>query len=383
MRLCDFSRKTKANDTLFCPVPQKVKAQDTLPNDPDKSGSQKAAEAEVDDFKQELGPFVVAAETTRMAMVFTDAKKDDEPIIFANESFLSLTGYTRDAVLGKNFKSLLAPNCDAHALAQLEAAFEGASDSDPELCLKRNDGSIFPASIFISPVRDESGNIIQNFVSFVDQTKHRQDQEHLRFLLDELNHRTQNTLATVLAIIGQTLQGMADDDVIAKLEKRVVALSKANSLLGAENWDRVGLRDVLERILRPFGLNDGRTSRFAFRGDNIRLLPKAALTFAMVFHELATNAVQHGALSGADAGLVEIDWSVQPTQQGRQLHLRWREVGGALVTAPQHKGFGSRLIERGLAQDLNGSVQLSFEPAGLACDITMPLRQDSDQVPHE
>lgn len=331
-------------------------------------------------FKQELGPFVVAAETTRMAMLFTDAKKDNEPIIFANDSFLSLTGFTRNNVLGENFKSFLAPNCDARALEQLEAAFEGTSDGDPELGLKRHDGSIIPASVFVSPVRDERGDINQNFVSFVDLTKHRQEREHLRFLLDELNHRTQNTLATVLAIIGQTLRGMADDDVIAKLEKRVLALSKVNSLLGDENWDRVGLRDVLDRILELFGFNMGHTSRFALRGENVRLRPKAALTFAMVFHELATNAVQHGALSGPDAGLVEVEWHVEPSQGG-QLLLRWRELGGPSVAAPRHKGFGSRLIERGLAQELNGSVQLSFDHSGLICEIKMPAPQGDAGMP--
>lgn len=137
-------------------------------------------------FKQELGPFVVAAETTRMAMIFTDAKKDDEPIIFANDAFLSLTGFTRNKVLGETFQFLLAPNCDGGDLDLLKAAFEGGSDGDPELCLKRHDGSIIPTTVFVSPVRDERGDINQNFVSFVDLTKHRQEQQHLRFLLDEL-----------------------------------------------------------------------------------------------------------------------------------------------------------------------------------------------------
>ena len=364
----------------MCPRAYTTKARAIVQNDPDRSGSQKAAEAEVEDVKQELGPFVVAAETTRMAMIFTDAKKDDEPIIFANDAFLSLTGFTRNNILGETFQSLLAPDCDGHALKLLKSAFEGGSDGDPELCLKRQDGSNIPASVFVSPVRDERGDINQNFVSFVDLTKHRQEQEHLRFLLDELNHRTQNALATVMAIIGQTLRGMADDKVITKLEKRVLALSKANSLLGAENWDRVGIRDVLDRILAPFGLKNGHDSRFALRGDNIRLRPKAALTFAMVFHELATNAMQHGALSGPEPGLVEIDWSVSTAREG-EFSLCWRETGGPSVALSQHKGFGSRLIERGLAQELNGSVKLTFDPSGLVCEIKMPAPQDNVQAP--
>lgn len=312
-------------------------------------------------------------------MIFTDAKKDDEPLIFANEAFLSLTGFNRTDILGQSFQSLLS-NCDARGLELLKAAFEGGSDGDPELCLKRHDGSIIPTSVFVSPVRDEHGDINQNFISFVDLTKYRQEQEHLRFLLDELNHRTQNSLATVMAIIGQTLRGVADDGVITKLEKRVLALSKANSLLGAENWDQVGIRDVLDRILAPFDLKNGHGSRFSLKGDNIRLKPKAALTFAMVFHELATNAVQHGALSKPDSGLVEIDWSVAKAGKG-EFFLRWRETGGPLVVQSQHKGFGSRLIERGLAHELNGNVKLDFDPSGLVCEIKMPTSQDNAQAP--
>lgn len=347
-----------------------------MQDDPTISESQKAAVAEINNFKHELGPFVVAAETTRMAMIFTDAKKDDEPVIFANDSFLSMTGFTRDAVMGETFASLIAPNGDVSTIKQLEASFESSPDSDPELCLKRHDGTMIPASVFICPVRDHQGDILQNFISFVDLTKHRAEREHLNFLLDELNHRTQNTLATVMAIIGQTLRDMANDDVIEKLEKRVLALANANSLLGAENWDQVGLRDVLDRILEPFGLTKDHTSRFKLTGENVRLKPKTALTFAMVFHELASNAVQYGALLNADNGFVEVEWSIE-TAKVRELHLRWQEIGGPVVSEPQYKGFGSRLIERGLAQELNGSVQVTYESSGLICEIKMPASQEN------
>ena len=134
----------------------------------------------------------------------------------------------------------MARGADAEAVAQIEAAFEGSSDGDPEIRYRRNDGSVFWASVFISPVRDESGDVVQHFASFVDLTKHRQEQERLRFLLDELNHRTQNTLATVLAIAGQTLRGMADEEVINVFEGRILALSKAHSLLGARELGRGG-----------------------------------------------------------------------------------------------------------------------------------------------
>jgi PAS domain S-box-containing protein len=154
-----------------------------------KSTEQNEAEAEVEHFRQDLGPFVVAAETTRMAMVFTDAKVPNNPIIFANDSFLSLTGYDREELLGQDFGFLLARGADRAALARLAAEFKGCSDSGWENEYRRKDGSAFWAAIFVSPVRDENGDVVQHFVSLVDLTKHQQERAHARMLIDELNHR--------------------------------------------------------------------------------------------------------------------------------------------------------------------------------------------------
>ena len=344
-----------------------------MPSEQDKSKEQKAAESEVDSFRKDLGPFVVAAETTRMAMVFTDAKESNHPLIFANDSFLTLAGYSRKEVLGQSFDLLLGRPADPSALAQVEAAFAGSSDSDFEICFRRKDGTTFWAAVFISPVRDKSSDIVQYFASFVDVTKHVQEKDHLRFLLAELNHRTQNTLATVQAIAVQTLRGAADKEVVDAFEGRILALSKAHSLLGSKHWEAVGLHEIIDRILQPFGLNDRRVAHFSIKGDDVRLQPKAALTLAMVFHELATNAAKHGALSNDAAGKIDIAWQVEPTPQGDRMRLRWQESGGPPVTPPGRKGFGSRLIEGGLAQDLDGEVRLDYDPAGLVCQITMPI----------
>jgi PAS domain S-box-containing protein len=345
-----------------------------MANEENKSGEQKAAESEVETFQSDLGPFVVAAETTRMPMVFTNAKELDHRIIFANDSFLALTGYTRKELLGETFNSLMEPGADPTALSQIGRAFEGKSDDGPEISFRRKDGTIFQASIFISSVRNNRGDVVQQFASFVDVTKHNREKDRLRLLLEELNHRTQNTLATVLAITRQTLRGMADEEVVDALEGRILALSKTHSLLGRESWDRVGLRKILDQVLQPFDVNDSQGSRFSVEGDDIRLQPKSALTLTMVFHELATNSVKHGALS-IEAGGIDISWKVEPLPQGEQMRLRWQESGGPPVTPPTRKGFGSRLIERDLAQDLDGQVWLVYEPTGVVCEIIMPLSQ--------
>jgi len=158
-----------------------------------KSVEQKDAEAEVESFREDLGPFVVAAQTTRMAMVFTDATEPDNPIIFANDSFLSLTGYDREEVLGKSFNFLMAHVADAEALTRIKAEFEGSSSGGTEVLYRRKDGSEFWSAVFISPVRDAGGAIIQYFASFADLTKHKEDEVRSRMLIDELNHRVKNT----------------------------------------------------------------------------------------------------------------------------------------------------------------------------------------------
>jgi PAS domain S-box-containing protein len=173
-----------------------------------KSVEQKDAEAEVESFRKDLGPFVVAAETTRMAMVFTDATEPDNPIIFANDSFLSLTGYGREEVLGKSFNFLMAHG--AEALARIKAEFEGSSNTGTEILHRRKDGSEFWSAVFISPVRDKGGDIIQYFASFADLTKHKDDEVRSRMLIDELNHRVKNTLSTVQSIVWQTLRTTTD-----------------------------------------------------------------------------------------------------------------------------------------------------------------------------
>jgi PAS domain S-box-containing protein len=340
-----------------------------------RSQEQKAAESEVESFRKDLGPFVVAAETTRMAMVFTDAKAPDHPLIFANDAFLSLTGYGRPDVLGQGFDFLIARPADPEALAQAEAAFAGSSESDFGIRFRRKDGTTFRAAVLINPIRDKTGDVVQHFASFVDLTQHLREEDRLRFLIDELNHRTQNTLTTVQAIAMQTLRGAADEEVVDAFEGRILALSKAHGLLGSKHWDPVRLRDLIDRILQPFGLDDSKVARFSVEGDEVLLQPKAALTLAMVFHELATNAAKHGALSDGADGRIGIAWQVEPTPQGDRMRLQWQERGGPPVTPPVRRGFGARLIKSGLAQELNGEVRLDYEPAGVVCQIVMPVGQ--------
>ncbi len=342
--------------------------EDELVHQSDKSQGQKTAESDVDSYKHMLGPFVVAAEKTRMAMVFTNAKTPDNLIIFANDSFLQLSGYASNEVLGESLNSLMEQGTDPDAWKKLAAGFAEPIQADPEVHYRRKDGSEFWASLFISPVLDANGNTIQHFVSLVDITRHKQANATARLLIDELNHRVKNTLATVMSIIHQTFRRHSDaGEIQSAIEARVFALSRSHDLLNRVDWTNTELHDIVNAALEPFEVRNGVVKRIVIEGANIYVPPKVTLALGIAFHELATNAVKYGALSN-ETGSVLISWALA----GEVLKLRWQEANGPTVSAATHKGFGSQVIERGLALELRGEVKLEYLPDGVVCTINMP-----------
>jgi two-component sensor histidine kinase len=193
----------------------------------------------------------------------------------------------------------------------------------------------------------------------------RQEHQSNRVLINELNHRVKNTLATVQAIAAQTLRGANVDPAVREaLESRLMALSNAHSTLTSHRWEGAEIQQIIAQAVAPHTTPD----RIRLDGPPIRLPPRSALAIAMGMHELATNAVKYGSLSNG-SGLVSIAWSVDDGSP-RKLRLQWHESGGPPVTSPRRRGFGSRLIERNLAHDLDGSATISFQSDGVICTIT-------------
>jgi two-component sensor histidine kinase len=157
---------------------------------------------------------------------------------------------------------------------------------------------------------------------------------------------------------------------VKTLEARLMALSRTHNVLSAENWDSAELHDIANQALAPYVGGD--RSRLHVDGPTVRLRPRAALSTALVLHELATNAVKYGALSNA-TGRVSLVWSIRAQPDGAWLRLRWRESGGPPALPPERKGFGTTLIDKGIAYDLGGSAELNFEPSGVTCIIEFPL----------
>jgi PAS domain S-box-containing protein len=216
-------------------------------------------------------------------------------------------------------------------------------------------------------LRDADGRLQRVIGTIVDITARRQAQEHQRLLLDELNHRVKNTLATVQSIAAQTLKTAPTPEEFARrFEGRILGLSRTHNLLTERHWQGVSLRTLLDTELAPY-------ARCRLQGEDVSLAARMAVTLGLVFHELATNAAKYGALSRPE-GWVWVEWRLDRVDgTAQRLHLTWTETGGPLVQAPQCTGFGSRLIERGVGTELAGAVRMNFDPAGLTCTLEVPL----------
>ncbi len=188
-------------------------------------------------------------------------------------------------------------------------------------------------------------------------------------LINELNHRVRNTLATVQSMASQTFRGSTDREAKHKFSSRLVALGAAHNLLSDSKWAGADLRETIETVLEPFRAGQ----RIALEGPAISIDARIVTMLSMVIQELATNASKYGALTHAD-GRVTIHWE-QTEHSDARVVLCWIERDGPPVTAPLRSGFGSTLIREGFAAQLGGSATMAFEPDGLTCVLEFPLRR--------
>ncbi|HEV2605720.1 MAG TPA: HWE histidine kinase domain-containing protein [Microvirga sp.] len=225
--------------------------------------------------------------------------------------------------------------------------------------------------VAVTPINGPNGEVEKLLSVSRDITDTKQAEEHQRLLINELNHRVKNTLATVQSIATQTPRNSrSPEEARSAMEARLMALSKAHDVLTRQNWESANLREIVAQALAPYG--HARENRLHLQGPDIRLQPRTALALAMALQELATNAVKYGSLSN-ETGEVRIEWSLDALHTPPCLSLTWRESGGPPVEEPSRRGFGTRLIERSLAQDLDGKVTIAFAPDGVVCKVTAPI----------
>lgn len=232
------------------------------------------------------------------------------------------------------------------------------------------------------PIFGDDGRTTGVFVQGVDRTETHRASLHQRLLLDELNHRVKNTLATVQSIAMQTLRGAGlPPSAWDAFEGRLLALSRAHNLLSRANWASSDLRAVLEQVLTPYP-----ASQWTMAGPDVVLGPRAALALSLVFHEMATNSVKYGALAG-EAGRIAIDWTTGSPMEGRpepaSLRLTWTETGrtGAPAAPVAGGGFGSRLKRRTIEGELSGVLTRDISETGFRVEIVIPYDPAAAEQP--
>ena len=306
----------------------------------------------------------------------------DLTFLRVNEAICAITGRTREDLLsGKLFRYTHGDDTDPDREAFRKQVAGELEFYSVEKRLIRRDGTILWVSVRSSPVRSASGQLLYVVRVVQDITERKRAERRQKLLIDELNHRVKNTLATVQSLAAQSARGgPSPADFRERFEGRLIALSKAHDQLTMHHWENAELREMLSGSLAPYA--SAAPNRIVLRGEDLVLRPRAVLTLAMTFHELTTNAAKYGALS-VPGGRVEIAWAPHENEGRTYLRITWSEQGGPPVAMPRRRGFGSRLIESSVAAELGGTARLAYDAAGVRCEMIMPLEMATGRAAAE
>lgn len=290
----------------------------------------------------------------------------DHVFTFANDAFLRLVG--ERSVIGMSAAEALPEIVEQGYIDLLNGVYGSGAPASGEavsvLLASAEDDSLREKFVDFSydAIRSREGEIIGVFVQGMDRTEAVRTLKRQRLLLDELNHRVKNTLATVQSIASQTLRSASDlKSARADFEARIISLSKAHNLLSVAQWSSARLNQILDQELAAYA-HDGVVTH----GPAVLLSPKASIALALVFHELATNALKFGALS-APEGRLDVSWRLDG--HDGPLTIEWTESGGPEAGPPAHKGLGSRMIDRVVMGELGGEIDSRYDAGGFACRI--------------
>ncbi len=253
----------------------------------------------------------------------------------------------------------------------LEEAIAGDGDYEAEYRVLHADGSEHWINARGRVFFDAGREPVRIIGVVQDVTERRLAEEQQRVLLDELNHRVKNTLATVQSIASQTLRNSPEPIRFREaFESRLLALSKTHDLLTRNAWREADLDALLEQELTPYRRESD--PRIVLDGPAIRLPARVAINLGLVIHECVTNAAKYGALS-TPQGRLHVAWGVEERDGSLHLRLVWHESHGPHVTEPARFGFGSRLIRRSIEGELDGRLVMSFAAGGLVAELTFPI----------
>lgn len=288
----------------------------------------------------------------------------------------ALTGQTRAEYQGFGWSRAVHPEDAQPTIEAWTKAVATKSLFEFEHRLRCGEGGWCWFSVRAMPMFDDAHNIVEWVGVHRDISARKAADAHRELLMRELAHRSKNQLSVIQGVASQTARHATSiDDFQDVFAKRLQGIAISTDLLVSQQWTGASLRDLVQSQLEPFG-TDG--DRLACAGPTVILSADEAETIGLALHELATNCVKYGAWSGS-AGSVTVNWTferddIQPTL----LHLNWVERGGPAVSPPTRVGFGRRVIERMVAQNLGGSVALSFDVEGVCWTLSAPHTQSAD-----
>jgi two-component sensor histidine kinase/PAS domain-containing protein len=260
---------------------------------------------------------------------------------------------------------------DRHLLGQYHALADSQDSFSAEYRIRKADGRICWLSGYGRVLdRQPDGKAHRLINVATDITERKTAEAHQRFLLQELSHRSKNLLSIVQAIADQTLRNCSDlKEFQNRFDGRLRGLAASNTLLARGDWRGSSLSALIELQLTSF--IDLPSSRIEIHGPKVDLTAEASQAIGLALHELATNAIKHGALS-APHGRLLISWDVDRTRNAEGLKLDWRECDGPLVTVPKRTGFGHMVIKRMVEQAVQGTVELNFAQQGMQWSLKAP-----------
>ena len=286
-----------------------------------------------------------------------------------NDKLCNIVGYSREELLKMTFQDITHPDDLDGNLELYEKLRNGEIEGyNLEKRYYRRDGALIWVRLTTSSQKNASGEMEFCIAVIEDITSEKEHQQHLNIMAGELQHRVKNTLATVQAIARMSLP----EDTPGKeaFVSRILALSRSHDLLLADNWSGAAIADIVEQAIHPFGGTEG--GRIMVSGPDCKLSSRTSLALSMALNELGTNAVKYGALSG-DRGMINIRWDFPSATEKTRLEFSWQETGGPEVSPPQRRGFGTTLIERALASEMQGETAVKYLPSGVIFRCSFPV----------
>jgi PAS domain S-box-containing protein len=302
----------------------------------------------------------------------------DGRFVSVNEARCKLTGHSREELIGLHFGHATDSESLEKDLDLFRRQVAGELDTyTTDSKFQRRDGSRGWARVTSTAVRDAAGAFLYAVRVIEDITERRQADKRQKLLIDELNHRVKNTLATVQSLAWQAARpGVPPQVAQERFQERLLALSRTHNLLNETHWEGAALKTILETELGPYATAAGRVR---LDGPEVHLEARPAVVLGMAVHELTTNAVKHGALAVA-SGRVQVDWKIDDRGGEAVLAIDWCELGGPALAAQPSPGFGSRLLRQTITRELAGQLDIRFEREGVCCTIAVPLGATGQQA---